>query len=67
VINISERQNHSASLLLFFISLDLIPYNVNSIILNMSNFNPTIMQDMINDSYTDILIDILATADEELD
>jgi hypothetical protein len=30
----------------------------------MSNFNPTIMQDMINDGYTDILIDILATAEE---
>jgi hypothetical protein len=29
------------------------------------NLNPTVMQDMINDSYTDILIDILATAEED--
>ena len=30
----------------------------------LSNLNPTVMQDMINDGYTDILIDILATAQE---
>jgi hypothetical protein len=31
----------------------------------MSNFNPTNMQDMINDGYTDIFLDILASAEED--